>query len=89
MPESDVSIGELSRRMTAMEGRFLAQFEHLNQRLDTLQYVSREVYAVQMQQQDARITALEERNRWLIRTSVVGFILPTLVGIMVALLAVQ
>ena len=86
MAESDVTIGELSRRLGSMDDRIGRQFTEVNRRLDGLQFVSQETYRVQMMAMERRLEELEEREKWRNRTLVAVAVLPFLVGILIALL---
>lgn len=85
MPDSEVTIGELSRTLTRMDARMTTQFEAVNRRLDSLQFVNRETYAVQMEAIVDRLEALEDGKRWIARSFVAAFLFPIMVGIIVAL----
>lgn len=85
-PDDDVTIGELSRRLTDLNARIIDGFNHVNNRLDTLQFVSRETYTIQMGNVIDRVNALEEAKRWTIRTFVAAFIFPVLVAAIVGLM---
>jgi hypothetical protein len=87
MPVDDVTIGELGRRLSAMEGRINSQFVDVNRRLDSLQFVTREVYETDMRARDRRIDELEEDRKWNRRTFVAAFLYPTAVAIVLILLA--
>ena len=84
-PESDITLGELARSMAQMERRLDARFVEINGRFDKLQFVSREVYDVQIRQLQERIDALEESKKWTVRTFVAAFLFPVLVAVVVAL----
>lgn len=79
----EVTIGELSRTIARMDLRVATQFEAVNRRLDSLQFVHRETYSVQMAALVDRLEALEEAKRWTVRTFVASFTFPILVGAIV------
>lgn len=87
MPDGDISIGELSRNISAMRGDFDRRFIEVNRRLDGLQFVSRDVYTAQMSALDGRIQELEESRKWLARLAgsamVLGLIAPAFVALVV------
>ena len=85
MPESDITLGELSRNMSQMERRLDARFVEINSRFDKLQFVSREVYEVQIKQLREQVEELVEAKKWTIRTFVAAFVFPVLVAVVVAL----
>jgi hypothetical protein len=88
MPDGEVTIGELSRTIAAMDGRINAQFNAINRRFDNLEFVHRDTYTAQMGALIDRVHTLEESKTWLTRTLVaafiVAFISPLLVGLVVA-----
>lgn len=84
MPESDVTLGELSRRMVSMEGRMSDGFAAVNRRLDSLQFVNQETYRVEISAMSRRLDELEDAKKWTARTFVAAFLFPVLVGILVA-----
>lgn len=83
-PESDITLGELARSINQMERRINERFGEINGRFDKLQFVSREVYDVQINQLVARVDALEEAKKWTVRTFVAAFVFPVLVAVTVA-----
>ena len=87
MPDDDVSLGELSRNIRAMRFDFDRRFVEMNQKLDGLQYVSRDVYTAQMSALASRIDELEESRKWLARLAgtamVLGLIAPAFVALVV------
>jgi hypothetical protein len=84
-PESDITLGELARNMAQMERRLDARFVGLDARFDKLQFVSREVYEVQIKQLVDEVEALKEAKKWTVRTFVAAFMFPVLVAATVAL----
>lgn len=85
MPDSDITIGELSRTIVAMDARINAQFAAVNHRLDGLQFVHRETFTVEMEALKDRVHELEEAKRWTARTFVAAFLFPILVAVILAL----
>lgn len=84
MQEGEVTLGELSRSLASLEGRLYQMFGDVNRRLDNLQFVTRDVYDLQVKQLNERIVELEEARRWTTRTLVVSFLFPLLVAALVA-----
>jgi hypothetical protein len=84
MAAEDVTIGELCRRLSAMESRMNAQFSEVNRRLDNLQFVPRDVYQAEMRAHDHRLIDLEEDRKWNRRAIVTSFVWPIIVGLLLA-----
>jgi len=84
MPESDVTIGELSRRMGDLNTRMGDGFNAVNRRLDALQFVPRDEYRVQLASYERRLSELEETKKWGARAIIASFIFPVLVGLILA-----
>lgn len=80
----DITLGELARNITALEGRINKQFDGVQKRFDNLSFVPREVYEVENTELRGRIDALEEARRWMARTVVASLALPILVALVVA-----
>lgn len=87
MPDSDITLGEINRRLTSFEARVTGQFAAVNQRLDSQQFVHRETYDVEIKGMRERVGDLEDRNKWLVRNLafafVVAFLAPVLVAVVV------
>lgn len=89
MSEPEVTLGELSRVIGSLEIRINDQFGSINRRLDNLQFVSRDVYTVEVGTLVKRIEALEEAKKWTFRTFVGAFLFPVLVALVVAMVVVK
>jgi hypothetical protein len=85
MPDSDITLGEVARRLTSFETRTTAQFAELRQRQDSQQFVHRETYDVMVTNLTRRVEDLEESKKWLARTLVLAFVVSFLAPILVAL----
>lgn len=87
MPESEITIGELSRTITRMDTRISNQLDAINRRFDSLEFVHRDTYMAQMGALIDRVHNLEESKTWLTRTLAaaffVAFLSPLLVGLVV------
>ena len=83
-PEEPVTLGELSRSLAGLERRIEARFDHVNQRLDSLQYVSREAYQIEVEQIKERLDGLEESRRWMVRSLAGSFLFPLALAILLA-----
>lgn len=80
----EVTIGELYRSISALDGRVSAQFESVNRRLDSLQFVHRETYAAEMTALRERVDTTEEKLRWMSRALVTSFAFPVMVALLLA-----
>lgn len=85
----EVTLGEVSRALVALEGRINQQFSTVNKRLDTLQYVPRGEYEIQIRSLTDQIRDLEESKKWIVRASVMSFLFPLLIAVLVATVVVQ
>lgn len=82
--DSEVTLGELSRSLASLEGRLHQMFGDVNRRLDNLQFVTRDVYDLQVKQLNERIGELEDARRWTTQTLVVSFLFPLIVAALIA-----
>lgn len=89
MNENDITLGELSRVISALKQDISGQFAQVNRRLDNLQYVPRDVYQVQIQQLTDRVDELEESKRWQVRTLVASFLFPVLVAVVIVSVGIR
>ena len=89
MAEDDVTLGELSRNITAMRGDFDRRFMEVNARLDNLQFVSRDVYTAQMAAVNERVSDLEDSHKWLARLAATAVVLGLLAPAFVALVVTK
>ena len=87
--EDDVTLGELSRNITAMRGDFDRRFMEVNARLDNLQFVSRDVYTAQMAAVNERVSDLEDSHKWLARLAATAVVLGLLAPAFVALVVTK
>lgn len=84
MADDDVTLGELSRALAALEGRMNDRFGRIDRRLDDMQFVPREIFNVQMKTLEDRVDILEEAKKWIVRTLVSAFIFPVIVAAFLA-----
>ena len=89
VPEDDVTLGELSRNITAMRGDFDRRFMEINSRLNNMEFVSRDVYTAQMAALVERIADLEDSHKWLARTAATAIALGLLAPVFVALVVTK
>lgn len=85
VPDRDVTLWELARNLDKMESRIDGRFVEVHRRLDSLAFVPRDVYTIEIGALRERVDAIEERSRWLVRTLAAAFLLPLVVGIIIAL----
>lgn len=88
-PPEDVTLGEISRGLVALEGRMNEKFAGVNQRLDTMQFVPRGEHNLQVKELTDRIGDLEDSKTWMARTLVVSFLYPVLVAVVVAMVVLK
>lgn len=74
MADGEVTIAELGRRL-----------ERIELQLQSLQYVSREMYLLQTQSLVERIEVLENRSTFYARALVTSVIFPVIVAVIIAL----
>jgi hypothetical protein len=85
VPAEEVTLGELSRGLAALEVRINEQFGNVNRRLDSLGYVPRGEYELQIKNLQADIRELEDSKKWMVRSLVVAFLFPLVIGMVVTL----
>lgn len=88
-PPEDVTLGEIARGLTSLEGRMNEKFNQVNRRLDTMEFVPRGEHNLQMRELADRIHVLEDNKKWISRTLVASFLYPVLVAVVVALVVLK
>jgi type II secretory pathway component PulF len=88
-PGEDVTIGEISRGLVALEGRINDKFAQINHRLDTMEFVPRGEHNLQIRELTDRLAALEDDKKWTRRTLVAAFLYPVLVAAVVAMVVLK
>lgn len=88
-PHEDVTLGEISRGLVALEGRMNDKFNQINHRLDTMEFVPRGEHNLQIKELSDRLADLEENQKWNRRTLVAAFLYPVLVAAVVALVVLK
>lgn len=88
-PNEDVTLGEISRGLVALEGRMNDKFAQINHRLDTMEFVPRGEHNLQVKELTDRLGVLEEHRKWMSRTLVASFLYPILVAVVIALVALR
>ena len=89
MPDSDVTLGEVYRRLTSVENSFTAGLTRLGDRIDRLEFVHRDVYNADMATLRARVAELEDDKKWTRRALFTSLLLPVVVGLILAALMLQ
>jgi hypothetical protein len=79
--DDPVTLGELSRRLDAMERRFDAEFGKLGRSIDALQFVHLDQYRAERDSDRRRLDELEDSHRWLVRAVVVSILFPLILAI--------
>lgn len=85
----DVTLGEISRGLVALEGRMNEKFNQVNRRLDTMEFVPRGEHNLEVNELKARIGVLEDHRKWMSRTLVASFLYPVLVAAVAALVVLR
>jgi hypothetical protein len=83
-----MTMGILSWRLAQLEKGQEDGFTKINRRLDGLQFVAQETYRVQMDGVERRISVVEDEARQTRRGVIFSFMYPTVIGILLSLLAV-
>jgi hypothetical protein len=96
MPDSDVTLGEVFRRLTSLETQFGAGINRLGDRIDSLQFVHRDIHnadvaslRAELAVERGRINELEDDKRWTRRALLTSLLLPIVVGLILAALMLQ
>lgn len=89
MPDSDVTLGEVFRRLTSVETKFDAGITRLGDRIDRLEFVHRDVYTADMTTIRSRLDELEDDKKWTRRALLTSLLLPIVVGLILAALMLQ
>jgi hypothetical protein len=89
VPDSDVTLGEVYRRLTHVETSFNQSMNRLGDRIDRLEFVHRDVYVADQAALHARIAELEDDKKWTRRALFGSLLLPVVVGLILAALVLQ
>jgi hypothetical protein len=96
VPDSDVTIGEVYRRLTSVEQNFQAGFNRLGDRIDRLEFVRTDVHQADIASVRAEIAVERARNdeqdddkKWTRRALFTSLLLPVIVGLLLAALVLQ
>lgn len=92
----EITLGEIARRMDRMEQRMEQGFQNATQQIESLAFVSKDTYEVQMRALNERLgtvdkrqDASEESRRWMVRALVTSLLLPVVVAVILALALTQ
>jgi hypothetical protein len=95
MPESEITIGELARRIDgmvrgieAMERRFDARFTVIDRRLESLQFVTADRYEAEQHAIRGEILEIKDTVRWVSR-AVAGAIITLVASAVLMLLTAR
>jgi hypothetical protein len=88
-PADEVTSGELSRRLDAMERRMDAGFGRVSQQVENLQFVHRDAYQAEQRAVVDRLVKLEQSKTWIARSVVGSVIFPVLTAALIAWLLVR
>jgi hypothetical protein len=81
MNDDPVTLGELSRRLDAMERRFESEFGKLGRSIDSLQFVHHDQYRAERDAIVHRVDELEDTHKWIVRAVVASILFPLIVTI--------
>lgn len=81
---TDMTVAEVARMVTRMEAQMERRFNDLDYRMNSLQFVPKEVYDAKHKVLEDRVAQLEERARWLIRSFTLYLLFPILAAILTA-----
>lgn len=74
----EVTLGELARRIEAMERRIDVRFSVIDRRLESLQFITADRYNAEQIAVHAEIAEIKDKIKWVSRT--IGGVLITLVS---------
>lgn len=80
-PHDDVTLGELYRGMAALEGRINKKFDEIGATIGALQFVTRDVYDIEIKQLKDELAEIQDDRKWSRRVIVASFLFPVLVAI--------
>jgi hypothetical protein len=89
MPDGEITLGEVNRSLISLEQRINLQFSSINKRLDSLQFVPRGEYEIQIRNLKDEVDELQESKKWLVRSLVISFLFPLLIAVVVATVVVK
>lgn len=82
----EITTGELSRRMDAFERHFDNRFDRLTHQINSLQFVTKAEYTLQIKVLEDRIEDLEEAKTWLSRALVLAVLTSIIIPALLLLL---
>lgn len=88
-PNGEVTLGELSRGLEKLETHMNGGFAAVNRRLDSLQFVPRGEFKIQIDALGEDIKELKDSKQWMQRALVGSLLFPVLVAIVVALVVTR
>lgn len=84
MPESEVTLGELSRNIATMRDEMNGKFIEVNRRLDSLEFVPRREFEAVIAALVEDVKELKDDKTWTRRALVASLLLPIVVGLVLA-----
>lgn len=85
----DLTIGELGRRLDGFERRIEQRLNSIDRHIESLQFVHRDTYNVEVGNLARRVDDLEESKRWFARGLITALLFPVLVAIILAVVLTQ
>lgn len=85
MSVDDMTLGELSRRLDAMERRLEAEFSKIGRSIESLNFVHIEQYRAERDALRSDVADIRDNLKWIVRSVVAALLFPLLVTIGVAI----
>jgi hypothetical protein len=79
--DDPVTLGELSRRLDAMERRFEGEFGKLGRSIHDLQFVHHDQYRAERDALVHRVAELEDAHTWIVRAVIASILFPLIVTV--------
>lgn len=88
MPDEEITVGEIWRRLDSVERRIETGFSRLDRSLESLQFVNQDVYHSDQRALWAAIKDIQGKQTWVART-IAGALITTAITVLLALLAAR
>lgn len=86
MPDSEVTIGELARRLESLDRAMGQGFSRIDRHLESMQFVHRETYSAERAAIINDLSELKDKMKWISRT-VAGSLITAVTAAIVAIAA--
>lgn len=88
MPDNDITLGEITRRLDRMEKSTTEGFRAIEAKLERLPFVTLDKYTPEREALVSRLDTLEERAKWVSRT-IAGAIVTMVASVILTLIAAR